>query len=467
MHAPEHPHVEITEHGRSGTVVYREPAGGLSFYWEFGGGDVVVCINVGTEADWRREHAWAVDRRDSILRFVGNAVVERKAPTCTAEIDEASGWMNLRQGTVTSGSKSALRSSPAAPQAKAREEAAAWMRRYSKLRMKLGLVVLGGALILAGLMWFKMKVLVIDPGKGTAVGSSVRTDQYIATLIQTLEPYTPSLNRNHGNDTYRYSLFLVPLDGSDSKLIPIGGGFSPSAMGLAQILGSDGRTLWFNVNGVGGVDLGTHKLVAAGKVPEAGVQLQGASDRPIALMPDAFICAGLMTSSNEWLGLHSDPEVGREFAPGKFMRRVERQEDAKQMRRLYRAELDAPVDNTYYKIISMTPLGDEKFLNAAFLRIDDASEPLRLTDPDGSLMIHTSAPGLKGTLMVARVDNEGHIQWRVDTAIDRFKLQQILPGETAMAFVGTRPPVPDKVSEPLLVIVDNATGAMVTHSLWR
>ena len=34
-----------------------------------------------------------------------------------------------------------------------------------------------------------------------------------------------------------------------------------------------------------------------------------------------------------------------------------------------------------------------------------------------------------------------------------------------MAFVGTRPMVPDKVSEPLLVIVDNRTGAVVTHSL--
>ena len=126
MHAPEHPHVEITEHGRSGTVVYREPAGGLSFYWEFGGGDVVVCINVGTEADWRREHAWAGDRRDSILQFVGEEVVKCKAPTCTVEVDEATGWMNLRQGAMADGPHSALRSSPAAPQVKAQEEAAAW-----------------------------------------------------------------------------------------------------------------------------------------------------------------------------------------------------------------------------------------------------------------------------------------------------------------------------------------------------
>ena len=44
---------------------------------------------------------------------------------------------------------------------------------------------------------------------------------------------------------------------------------------------------------------------------------------------------------------------------------------------------------------------------------------------------------------------------------------EILPGETSFAFVGTRPPVPDQLSEPLLVIVDNATGRAITHSLWR
>lgn len=126
MHAPEHPHVEITEHGRSGTVDYRDPAGNLTFHWEYGGGDVVVCINVGTEADWRREHAWAGDRRDSILQFVGEEVVKCKAPTCTVEVDEATGWMNLRQGAMADGPHSALRSSPAAPQVKAQEEAAAW-----------------------------------------------------------------------------------------------------------------------------------------------------------------------------------------------------------------------------------------------------------------------------------------------------------------------------------------------------
>ena len=46
-------------------------------------------------------------------------------------------------------------------------------------------------------------------------------------------------------------------------------------------------------------------------------------------------------------------------------------------------------------------------------------------------------------------------------------MQQILPGTNSMVFVGKRPPVPDKVSEPLVVVVENPTGKVETHSLWR
>ena len=115
----------------------------------------------------------------------------------------------------------------------------------------------------------------------------------------------------------------------------------------------------------------------------------------------------------------------------------------------------------------MEPIGQENYLNAAFLRMDEGSEPIRLSDPDGALMVYTSEPGLKGTLVLARVDMDGKVIWRIDTAIDRFKLERILPGGQVSTFIGTRLPVPGKVSEPILVLVDHATGKAVTHSLWR
>jgi hypothetical protein len=81
--------------------------------------------------------------------------------------------------------------------------------------------------------------------------------------------------------------------------------------------------------------------------------------------------------------------------------------------------------------------------------------------------VSTSAPGRAGTLVVARTDDGGDVLWRTDTGIDRFTLQQILPGATTTAFVGTRPREPDRVPEPLLVLVDHATGARTEHTLWR
>ncbi|MCC7063740.1 MAG: hypothetical protein IT456_13115 [Planctomycetes bacterium] len=57
--------------------------------------------------------------------------------------------------------------------------------------------------------------------------------------------------------------------------------------------------------------------------------------------------------------------------------------------------------------------------------------------------------------------------WQVDTGIERFALAQILPGADRTAFLGTKPRRPDKVPQPLLVLVDHTSGRLVTHSLWR
>jgi hypothetical protein len=81
------------------------------------------------------------------------------------------------------------------------------------------------------------------------------------------------------------------------------------------------------------------------------------------------------------------------------------------------------------------------------------------------LMIHASAAG--GTLVVSCIDDQGNLLWTNDTGLDRFTLKQILPGEHVLAFIGTRPPVPNKLSEPLIVLVDSKSGKLTTQSLWR
>ena len=333
--------------------------------------------------------------------------------------------------------------------------------------MMLALGVLAVAVVAGSLVWLKNTVMVIDPGKGTPIGLTVRTDRHIATLIQTLEPYIPSLNRDHSRDTYRISLFIVPLDGTSPALVPISGGHSGNSLGLVKVLGSDGQALWYDVNGVGAVDLRTFRRIDESSRDTPPAHLQGASRFPLAPRTESFFSAGYFTGSDSWLGLASDAEIARDFKPGQTIRPIAHADVARQMRRFRRGTMGEATTTGSRRIVSMETIGTIDYLNAAFLRMDDKTEPIRLRDPDGALMIYTSAPGLAGTLMVARVDATGGGVWTVDTAIDRFKLLQILPGEESVAFVGTRVPVPNKVSEPLLVIVNNHSGAVTTQSLWR
>lgn len=349
----------------------------------------------------------------------------------------------------------------------ARAKDLAWYARYRDFRLKLALGIGGAAIIIGGIIWIKNKLLNIDPGKGTPLGLCVRTDTHIATLIRSLEAYAPSLHRDGSKDRFSVSLFLVPLDGSNPRLMPIADGLEGNAFSLAKVLGSDGSTLWFDVNGIGGVDLKSYDLLPAGRTPASNISLQGEWSSPFPPRTDAFLAAGYIAAPGQWVGLHSAAELEAEYEPQKFVRRVVGQEEAKQERRLCSASLEAPIDAKYHRIVSMAPLNDVTFLNAAFLRADDKSEPFRLTDPEGAVMLYTSEPGREGKLMVARVTTDARIIWQVDTGIDRFKLEQILPGQRSTAFVGTRPPVEGKVSEPLLVIVDHFTGAMVSHSLWQ
>lgn len=339
---------------------------------------------------------------------------------------------------------------------------AAFLQRYGKARFKLAIGVLGAGLILAGATWFKNKFLTIDPGKGTPVGLSVRTDTYIATLIQSLVPYTPSLHRDASKDRYTLSVLLTPVDGSAPELIPVPGELRASAFGLAKFLGSDGRVLWFSVDDIGGVDLKKLKLADA-----EGFNRNAPLTSSVTPRKEAFLSAGAFVTPTSWMGLYSPSEAAKYLKPKTWLDQVVNTNDAKEKRVLQKATLDPIAGGGHHAVLSVEPIGDAEYLNAAFIRMDDNSGPIRLASPDGFLMLFTSKPGLGGTAVIARVDGQGNVIWKTDTGIYRFSLGQILPGERSVAFIGTRPQVEGKVSEPLLVVVDNATGKATTTSLWR
>jgi hypothetical protein len=312
-----------------------------------------------------------------------------------------------------------------------------------------------------------------QPGQGVPLGLSLRTDRHIATLIQSREPSLPSLHRDGSRDRFRIHLLLVPLDGGAPRLLAVKGGLPAPAIGLGKVLGSDGRHLWFDVAGLGAVDLASHRLLTPAELaradPRSLPRPWGGS--PLPPRVEHHLAAGLMTTPTTWLGLHADAEQARDFRPGQWIRPVVRADSARVLRRFYQGRLQPDATVGRPRIVALQPLGDAAYLGAALLRPADTAEPLRLQAPAGALMLYSSGTGAAGTpgatTVLARVDEAGRLLWRVDTGIERFRLQQILPGPASTAFVGPRPPVPGRLSEPLLVIVEHASGQAATHSLWR
>lgn len=485
----------IEEQGRSGTVNYREAAGSIPMSWEFGGADVVAIIYFENESTWRQRYPWAVERRVEILRRVADEVIRQRAPGCRAEIDLRSGWINIHQGiNLHQGSL---------PPVSLRDPHMAFRARKAKLMTIFAAIVL---LLVAAAVGFKSLFSIRTIG--SPLGFSIRTPEHIATLIQTLEPYVPSLNHNPANDRYRLALLLTPQDGrSPGKMISIAKQQPSGEFRLAKLLGCDGTIVWFKFSGIGGVILKTGEVIGAAELHRANSSLDETWDderrmefdqrlrvttadrkriyevtpetlqaiparpRPATLpfdpKPQQYLSAGVRPSPTEWLGVLSPKAAAVEYHPTSRLWRLNRAQDAKEPRSFYHSQLGPELEREIREILSQERVSTDEYLNAAFLRSDADADPLRLSEPVSFLMVYTSQPGLSGTLVVARVDAAGKIIWKTDTGIDRFTLSQFLPDARFAAFIGARPQVPDKVSEPILVIVDNQSGAASAVSLWR
>ena len=81
--------VEISQEGRGGGIVYREPGGEYSTWWEFGAGaGVLAFIAVTDPQRWDRQIPWASGRRDEILLRIASEIIRQKAPGYDCKIDE-------------------------------------------------------------------------------------------------------------------------------------------------------------------------------------------------------------------------------------------------------------------------------------------------------------------------------------------------------------------------------------------
>jgi hypothetical protein len=68
--------LSYSSEGRSGHVHYQSRAASFTLYYEFGGGDCVAWIDIPSPRDWERNTGLPLARRDEVLRWIGERVVQ-------------------------------------------------------------------------------------------------------------------------------------------------------------------------------------------------------------------------------------------------------------------------------------------------------------------------------------------------------------------------------------------------------
>jgi len=120
-----------------------------------------------------------------------------------------------------------------------------------------------------------------------------------------------------------------------------------------------------------------------------------------------------------------------------------------------------PVDS----LISEVGSTDPTQIRPAWVRNAVDAPPMEFGSPESRLRIHWKRVGFpQRMLVVSRMATSGAVVCSVDTGIDT--LQQILPDRNITVFIGTRPAVPEKISEPIIVMINLEDGSLAQHSLW-
>lgn len=345
---------------------------------------------------------------------------------------------------------------------------------------------------------------------GIPLGLSVRTPDSVLTLIWTMEPYVPSLHHDSSKERFRVALYVQPIAGAaEPRMIPIAKGVQAGELHFPSILGQEGDVVWCDLHDLFGVNLKTGRMIRSADLRAANPglpelwndsRLLNFVDRLTFLTPDRrrsyaldpatlravevpvklksqgpyltpkpehFLSAGAMLSDAEWLGLASKEEAAENFDVGSTVKSVVSVNDRKVARQLYRARLGPGYSPSVRRIEALEPVSQEDLVNGALVCTDAGKPPIRLSGPDGYVAIGATDTALGSKLVVVRVDSAGRVLWRRETELERYGLEQILPDDRVLGFVGPRPPVPGKVSEPLLVLVDLATGDVKSSTLWR
>lgn len=324
-------------------------------------------------------------------------------------------------------------------------------------------LVLGGIAALLALLAGACRQIGVK-SNGSPAGRVVRAGSHLAVVIETCDPYLPSLKGvPQDRMSYSYELWLFPDSGTSPH----------STTTLARSVRSSDRThnigaqyfendiLWFTISDVQGFDLSSRSITSR-PVPKhiASMpisQLMGYNSRP----EEPFLAKGVLWSPSDWFTLASDTEAATDLAPNA---RINPSDDAVRSRNPRTLRLASIASTPLPRVTSTdASISSPPFRHAAFLRDAPSGNVIRFSNPDSFLVFHREGDSVHPTLRLSRVGLDGSTIWTLDTQID--KLTQILPHPTSPAFVGDRYIGPDKLAEPILAIARLDLGTVHIHSL--
>lgn len=372
-------------------------------------------------------------------------------------------------------------------------------------RMLIPLVVVVLVLTFAGLAAWQFVTI---KSTGTPLGPAMRASDYIVQIISTQERYLPSLHRNPSKDRYRLDLLIVSTaDPARQEMITLIRQQQSNALQpMTKILGAQGDVVWVQALDLFAVNLRTKRVAGEADLrkanPELGRFLHSAkpqfTDRLLAVAPDwssayefsgetlkATACpppsrgswleeqlngriagslsSGGLIAATEWIAVATPEDAKSDFKPGFSLPRDFTAGEKDRNRQLYRGTADT--SKVRPPIQSSQRISETEYRQATLLRAEPGGTLLRATNPDSVFLLSRTGKELFAPFTLTRLAPDGNAIWNSATGIAR--LAQVLPGADCIALIGERPPVPNKVPEPILVLVNPATGATNTVSLWR
>jgi hypothetical protein len=299
---------------------------------------------------------------------------------------------------------------------------------------------------------------------GYPAGRVVRAGENLAVLIQTRDPYMPSLKGVSESDMhYSYVLWLIPAtcDG-DVRDIRLAKGIRSS--NRTHNIGAqwfENGIVWVAIKDLEGVDVATGNVTSQAPPPalvKAPIsQLMGEYGGPNMNLLEEYRSKNVTLASGERLVLANDDEIKSDLKPGARVYDNSTATGTFKHRTLERVTIEpGPIP----RVATVTRVVETTFRNGSFMRAGKGGNVVRFANPEGFLVVHESLDPVNPTKVFSRVSADGSIVWTTDTTIGR--LSQILWHDEIPAFIGEPP---QQLTEPTLSVVHLKDGSVKTKSL--